>query len=65
MKKIVKIKNKKNKDGTIDIVMTCKKCGQPIDHATDMGIFCKNMCVSRSNLGLLNPLKSCKLINKL
>lgn len=44
MKKNIKIKEKKNKDGTVDITMTCKKCGQPIDTATDMGLFCKNMC---------------------
>jgi len=44
MKKNIKIKTKKNKDGSTDITMTCKKCGQPIDCATDMGIFCKNMC---------------------
>ncbi len=44
MKKNIKLKTKKNKDGTIDITMTCKICGKSIDHATDMGMFCKNMC---------------------
>lgn len=44
MKKNIKIKTKKNKDGSIDITLKCKTCGEPIDHATDMGIFCKNMC---------------------
>lgn len=44
MSKNIKIRAKKNKDGGVDITLNCKSCGEPIDHATDMGIFCKNMC---------------------
>ena len=49
MKKNIKVKTKKNKDGSVDVTMTCKKCGQPIDRATDMGVFCKNMCGSEDS----------------
>lgn len=61
MKKNIKLSRKQNKDGTTDITMICKICGQPIDHATDMGPFCKNMCTKKS--GIFTKLKKCKLIN--
>jgi ribosomal protein L37AE/L43A len=58
MKKSIKVKTKKNKDGTIDVTMTCKKCGEPIDRATDMGIFCKNMCGSEDSKKAYEKIKT-------
>ncbi len=45
--KYIKYKRRKNKDGTFELQMVCKKCGQPIDHATDIGPLCKNECALR------------------
>jgi hypothetical protein len=57
MKKNIKIKEKRNKDGSIDITMTCKKCGQPIETVTDMGMFCKNMCGEQESRAAFEKMK--------
>lgn len=64
MKKNIKTLRKKNKDGIIELNLICKNCGLPIDFATDMGVFCKNMCTSETNTRFYNFLKKFKLTNK-
>ena len=33
-----------NKDGSINVNVTCKKCGAPVDHADEYGMWCTNEC---------------------
>ena len=34
----------KNPDGSINAYVTCKKCGSPIDHSDEYGVWCTNEC---------------------
>jgi len=33
-----------NTDNTININLTCKKCGAPVDHSDEYGVWCTNEC---------------------
>lgn len=38
------IKQKRLKDGRIDIEITCNVCGGPITHSNEYRMFCDNEC---------------------
>lgn len=33
-----------DKTSPVNINITCKKCGEPIDHSNEFGMYCKNEC---------------------
>jgi len=33
-----------NSDGTVNVDITCDKCGGPITHANEYGMFCEKEC---------------------
>ena len=40
----MKNKSIKISDTGVNLTANCKKCGEPIDHSNEFGVFCKNNC---------------------
>lgn len=34
----------KNADGSENVTVTCKMCGEPITQTNEFGMYCKNLC---------------------